>query len=358
MITDISNLCISPETSLRDTIACLDRSGKGIALVVDPEKHLLGTITDGDIRREIMAGSDLGEPVSRLMEKKKSGGAREPITAREGTGRTELLQLMQEWVVRQVPILDPQGHVTGLATWDDLLPHEAASLQAIVMAGGLGSRLHPHTKDTPKPMLQVGDRPLLERIVGQLKQSGIQQVNITTHYMPEKIREHFGDGHGFGVNIQYVSEDRPLGTAGAVGLMEETDSPLLIVNGDILTDIDFRVMLAFHIEHKADLTVGVRQYDLQVPYGVIENDGINIKQVREKPLYTFFVNAGIYLLDPGARSYIPSGRRFDMTNLIELLIAKGRSVVSFPIIEYWLDIGKPDDYKQAQLDIQNGRIKQ
>jgi NDP-sugar pyrophosphorylase family protein len=224
------------------------------------------------------------------------------------------------------------------------------------MAGGFGTRLRPLTEDTPKPMLLVGDRPMLERTIEQLKKAGIHRVDLTTHYKPEAISKHFGNGDEFGVTIRYVHEDQPLGTAGALGLLGDSQEPLLVINGDILTHVDFRAMLKHHREHKASLTVGVCRYDLQVPYGVIECHGPDILGISEKPKMPFLVNAGIYLLEPKVRKYIPAGKRFDMTDLIQSLIHADRKVVSFPIVEYWLDVGRPGDYARAQEDVRSGRI--
>jgi len=190
--------------------------------------------------------------------------------------------------------------------------------------------------------------------IEQLREGGIRQINITTHYKAEKIVDHFGDGSDFGVRINYVNEDRPLGTAGALGLMEKPNSLLLVINGDILTQMNFRAMLSYHQEHKADLTVAVRKYDLKVPYGVIENKGAFVQKLVEKPSLSFFVNAGIYLLEPSVYRYVPNGQHFDMTDLIQRLLEAKRPVASFPIVEYWLDIGQPADYDQAEKDIQNG----
>jgi NDP-sugar pyrophosphorylase family protein len=224
------------------------------------------------------------------------------------------------------------------------------------MAGGFGTRLLPLTEDLPKPMLPLGDQPLLELTIRKLQQANIRYVNITTYYLPEKISDYFGDGKEFGVEINYVNEDEPLGTAGALGLLAIPDEPLLVINGDIITQVDFRSMLSFHRTHQADLTVGVRQYEVQVPYGVMECEGVHVKQVREKPTYHYLVNAGIYLLEPTVYRYINRGERFDMPDLIRHLIEEGRTVVSFPIVEYWLDVGQHKDYEQAQLDMEEGRI--
>ena len=356
MVSDLTDLCIAFTTSIRQALACIDRNAKGIVLVTDPERRLLGTITDGDVRRAILAGQSLDASVGELLAYKVGLLYPQPVTAKAGTERTVLLQLMQERDVRQVPLLDADGLVVGLITLDELLPEKVLPLQAVIMAGGSGTRLRPLTEDLPKPMLPVGDRPLLELIIEQLREAGIRQVNITTHYKAEKITEHFGDGRAFGVELNYVSEDRPLGTAGALGLMERSQGPLLMINGDILTRVDFRAMLAYHQEHSADLTVAVRQYDLQVPYGVIECNGPVVRRLSEKPLLSFFVNAGIYLLQPSVYPFIPNGDRFDMTDLIQRLLEADRQVVSFPILEYWIDIGQLADYEQAQKDVNDGRM--
>ena len=352
----VSVLCMASDGSIRQAIACIDQNGKGIVLITDEERRLLGTISDGDVRRAMLAGESLDTPVSELLARKAGSPYPEPVTAPVGTERAVLLQLMQEHVIRQVPLLDDDGRVVGLATLDELLPDQVLPMQAVIMAGGFGTRLRPLTEELPKPMLPVGDRPLMELIVEQLRQAGIRRVNISTHYMAESIIEHFGDGHDFGIELNYVTEDRPLGTAGALGLMQTPQEPVLVINGDILTRVDFRAMLAYHREHGADLTVAVRQYELQVPYGVMECEGPRVRQMHEKPLFRFLVNAGIYLLEPSVHRYIPNRQRFDMTDLIQRLLEDGRSVVSFPIIEYWLDIGRPVDYEQALEDLQNGRI--
>lgn len=354
MIKKLERFLARPGDSIRQVMACIDRNAKGIALVVDKGYHLLGTVTDGDVRRAILGGMDLEKPVSELLARKTGSPYPKPVTAPVGTEQAVLLQLMQERGVRHVPLLDDAGRVVDLVMLDELLPDQVLPVQAVIMAGGFGKRLRPFTEETPKPMLSVGGRPLMERIIEQLRTAGIKQINITTHYKPEKIVSYFGDGSRFGVKLNYVNEDQPLGTAGALGLMEKPDNPLLVINGDILTQMNFRAMLAYHQEHKADLTVAVRKYDLRVPYGVIENDGALVQKLIEKPSLSLFVNAGIYLLEPSVYHYVPKGQRFDMTDLIQWLLQEKRPVASFPIVEYWLDIGQPADYDQAQEDIQNG----
>jgi dTDP-glucose pyrophosphorylase len=335
---------------------CIDRNERGIAIVVDADWHLLGTITDGDVRRAMLLGVNLDASVGVILEGKAKSPYPKPITAPVGCSAETLLQLMRENQIRQVPLLDDAGCVVNLVTMDDLMPAPAPRLQAVIMAGGQGTRLRPLTEAVPKPMLPVGGRPLMEIIIEQLQQLGIRQVSVATHYKPERIIEHFGDGRAFGVEISYVNEDRPLGTGGALGLMRPPDGPVLVINGDILTQVDFRAMLQFHGEYQAEMTVAVRRYDVKVPYGVIECDGSFVRQLKEKPQMLYLVNAGIYLLEPSVYELIPSGKHFNMTDLIQWLLDAGRPVVSFPICEYWLDIGHPADYVQAQNDVKNGKM--
>jgi NDP-sugar pyrophosphorylase family protein len=319
--------------------------------VVDKDRRLLGTITDGDVRRAILGGIKLDSAVQELIVRK----AAPSITARVGTAGPELSRTMQERGIRHLPVVDDAGCVVELVTLDELLPTEQLPLQAVIMAGGAGLRLRPLTQDVPKPMLPVGGRPMLEHVINQLRGAGIHRVNITTLYKREVIENHFGNGAGFGVDVTYVKETEPLGTAGALSLMDAPKAPFLVVNGDILTRVDFRALARFHREHEADLTVAVRQYDVNVPFGVIETSGERVTKVVEKPVLNFFVNAGIYLLEPHVHQLIPNGQRYDMTELIQNLIARGRRVVSFPVLEYWLDIGQHADYAQAQTAVEEPR---
>jgi len=334
---------------------CIDQSAKGIALVLDEQRHLIGTVTDGDIRRAILAGMDLELSIVELLRQRQPAFAAGAITAPLGTDDTALLHIMTENGVRHVPLLDADGCVSDISFLTELVKEYELPLRALVMAGGYGNRLRPLTEDLPKPMLPVGNKPLLELIVEQLKQAGIRQVNVATHYKGEVIADHFKNGEAFGVDIRYVKEDQPLGTAGALSLLEEVDEPLLVMNGDILTRVDFRALLHFHREHNADLTVCVRQYEFNVPYGVIATDGVNVKGISEKPVVRQFINAGIYLLNAQVRKLIPNGQPYDIPELIERLINEQRTVVCFPIREYWLDIGKVDQYDQAKADIAAGR---
>lgn len=355
---DIRALFVRSTDSLKKAANCINSNRQGLAaLVVDEQQKLIDVVTDGDIRRAILDGLSLETPVSALRRRKEQGGYPKPITACMDTAPSEQLALMRSREITQLPLVDDEGRVVDIVKLVDLLPEASRPVQAVVMAGGFGTRLYPLTVDMPKPMLPVGDRPLLELTIANLKAAGIHRVSVTTHFQSEKIQEHFGDGSDFGVEIRYLNEDAPLGTAGALSMLGDVNEPLLVINGDVLTQVDFQAMQMFHREHRAELTVAVRQYDLQVPFGVMECDGAIVTSVREKPVYNFFVNAGIYLMEPAACQMIPSGRRFDMPDLINDLIAANRSVVSFPIVEYWLDIGQHLDYAQAQKDIVSSIFK-
>jgi dTDP-glucose pyrophosphorylase len=350
MTLPLETYLVSPDVTIRETLARFNKT-EGIALVVDKDRHLIGTVTDGDVRRAVLAGISLEAPVRKLLDQRGKTPYRKPVTAPVGTPSGDLLHIMNERGIRQIPLLDEQGRVVDIALMQEVVKSYELPLKAVVMAGGFGKRLLPLTEGMPKPMLPVGDKPILELIVNQLQNAGIRKVQVTTHYKSEMIKQHFGAGEKFGVEIQYVNEDQPLGTAGALGGIEKSDEPMLVLNGDILTRVDFRAMLAFHRENQAELTVGVRKYDFQVPYGVIQCDGAQVMRVDEKPTYDFFVNAGIYLLEPSAHRSIPAAQHFDMTDLIGKLTAEGRCVVAFPVVEYWMDVGQHNDYMQAQEDI-------
>lgn len=356
MSADISAICVAPDDSIRQAIVCIDRTQYKIALVMDNERHLLGTVTDGDVRRAILAGMDLDLPVQALLERRAPAPHPSPLTAPVGTSDADLLQLMNMYSLRHVPLVDQGGRVVDVALLKDLVKECELPLRAVVMAGGFGTRLRPITEGLPKPMLPIGDRPLLELILRQLRVAGIRHVNLATHYKADIIARHFGDGRGFGVEIRYVEEDQPLGTAGALSLLGASSEPLLVINGDVLTQVDFQSMLDFHRHHTADMTVAVREHEVRLPHGVVETDGTAITAISEKPVLRHFMSAGIYLLNSEICRFVPSGQRYDMTDLISRLIAEGRRVVSFPVREYWMDIGQVEDYEKALSDFENGPI--
>jgi dTDP-glucose pyrophosphorylase len=346
----VEDLFVPPDTTLRGVMECINRTLRGIALVVNADGRLLGTITDGDIRRAMLACPQTERSANEIVS-----GKAEAVIALVGTDPSDLLSLMARHSVRQLPLLDDTGRLVDLVTKDDILPSATVAMKALIMAGGLGLRLRPLTDDTPKPMLLVGGRPLMERTVERLKMAGVRSVHVATHHKHEKIVEHFGDGDAFGVDLKYLEEERPMGTAGALSLLPHSDEPLLVINGDILTDVDFSAMFAFHREHGAALTVAVRKYDVSVPYGVIEGDGPLVASLVEKPVMSLFVNAGIYLVEPACREFARNVP-MDMTELIGGLLEANQKVVKFPVLEYWMDIGQHTDYLQAQEDVKQMRL--
>jgi len=343
--------------AVRELMSLMDRCALGITLVVDEYGRLEATVTDGDVRRAILLGIELDQPVSDLLAARTDNGRDgRPVTAPSGTPPEELCQMMAEYRIRQIPLLDAEERVVEIALDSDYLTASALPLDGFIMAGGFGKRLMPLTENCPKPMLPVSGRPILEHLVRKLSAAGIQHVSISTHYLAESIVEHFHDGKDFGVHIEYVDEDRPMGTAGALARASVGDLPLLVINGDILTSIDFRAMLEFHREHSADMTVAVQQYEVQIPYGVISTEGIDAVRIVEKPSIRHFVSAGIYLIQPGVCQMVPPNRECDMPDLITSLIDAHKRVICFPIREYWLDVGHMEQYERASTDAASGVI--
>lgn len=353
----ISDFFVSPNGTLADILRCIDANRGGIALIAEPDGTVLATATDGDMRRATLNRIELDTPISLLIE--KGHLATRFISVPQGTSHEEALRLMGELHIRQVPVVDPTGRAVDIVLLDELPSRVGGSdrLDAVIMAGGFGTRMRPLTSDTPKPMLPVGGKPLMERMINQLGKSGISSVRITTHYLKEKISSHFGNGSEYGMDLSYVDEEKPMGTAGALRLMERPSGPTLIVNGDVLTDLDFRALHSFHQQYRAIMTMAVRDYTLTVPYGVVESDGVLVKRVAEKPRHNCFINAGIYILSPAAFDYIPEGQHFDMTDLVDALLVAKQKVASFPLHEYWMDIGSQEDYARAEVDIENGRVR-
>jgi dTDP-glucose pyrophosphorylase len=345
-----SELYVTTYATIRSAVAAIDRSRKiGLALVVDEHERLLNTLTDGDVRRGLLAGVTLDAPVARLLDIKRNTPHPTALTAPKGSAREVCIALMHQHGVRQLPLMDDAGRVEEIIT---LEPQDIceADLSAVVMAGGFGKRLHPLTENTPKPMLLVGGKPILEILVQQLRESGIRDFHFTTHYRPEKIREHFGDGSNFGININYLNEESPLGTAGALSLLPVPQADKLVINGDVLTQLDFARMFCFHRQRKAAMTVAVREYEHVVPFGVVRIDDALIRTIEEKPRHFWFVNAGIYILSPRVFDHIRRGERLDMPELIQRLIVANQPVASFPIREKWTDIGRHGDYEAANRE--------
>jgi dTDP-glucose pyrophosphorylase/CBS domain-containing protein len=342
----LADVTVAPTASITSAIRQLDRAGTGALLVCDGEGTLLGLVTDGDIRRAMLRGIPFSQPALSIAR-------RDPLVAPAHVAGDEALRLMDTalgFEVNQLPLVDADGRARGLLLRRDLVTHERRALSALIMAGGFGTRMLPLTEHLPKPMLPVGDRPLLERTLTQMREAGIGRVAISTHHLADCITSHFGDGTELGMDLQYLNEAIPLGTAGALRLLPDVDGPLLVINGDILTGVPFEDMLAFHQREGAGMTVGMRRCELQLPYGLLDCDGSRIRDVREKPRQSFWANAGVYIVEAEARRSIPPDRRFDMTDLITHMLAEGRAVAGFPIVEYWLDIGQPADYARALAD--------
>lgn len=357
MSFDVEAFKITRSQTVGDAIARIDANGEGLALLLNDKGELDATITDGDIRRALLSGVTLSDPVDKLIQLGKLPPHDQgPITASTRTPANERLRLMTENVMRHLPIIDEAATVVEIVLLRELVEDHEEPLEAVVMAGGFGKRAMPFTADTPKPMLELGNRPLMERTLENLKHSGIRKVNVTLHHLPEKIRDHFGDGAQLGLDINYVNEDTPLGTAGALRLMEGSEGPLLVLNGDILTNVDLKSFVRFHRDSGSSMTVGVRRYDFPVPYGVVHCNGQRVTALVEKPTTNVLVSAGIYLLEPKVVAHIPADGPFDMPELVNALLESGDDISAFLIHEYWLDIGRPDDYEQAQVDIEKGSV--
>ncbi|ELY1987165.1 nucleotidyltransferase family protein [Vibrio harveyi] len=338
---------ISESSTIKQALEIINSEALRVAVVVDQDKKLLGMITDGDIRRGLLNELVLTDSVAKVMNSK-------PITAKKGTSKEHLVELMEKKQILSVPLLDEDKKVIGLETLHSALSKDKYLNPVFIMAGGFGTRLRPLTDHCPKPMLKIGGKPILETVIRNFIKAGFVNFYISTHYMPEQIHQHFGDGSDLGVNISYVHEDTPLGTGGAIGLLPEDmprDLPLIMINGDVLTKVDFQRLLNFHMENNADATMCVREYDYQIPYGVINGEGNRITSMVEKPIQRFFVNAGIYVVSPVVIQSVPENYHIDMPTLLEQHMNKRNNVLMFPIHEYWLDIGRMDDFNRAQTDI-------
>ncbi|QFI55002.1 nucleotidyltransferase family protein [Aeromonas simiae] len=337
---------LSTEHTVRDALTVINAAALRVCLVVDEKQHLLGVVTDGDVRRAILNNVSLTQSVTAVMNPT-------PITVSAKLTRAQLLETMRERSILSLPVVDDAGRLIGLETWEQAAKAPSYDNPVFIMAGGFGTRLRPLTDNCPKPMLKVGDKPILETLLSQFLKAGFKNIYISTHYMPEQITGYFGDGSAWGANIRYVYEDTPLGTGGALGLLpaDIPALPLIMINGDVLTTVDFNRLLDFHVENGADATMCVREYDYQIPYGVITGEGNKITSMIEKPVHHFFVNAGIYVVGPHIVQSVQKGERVDMPTLLERHMQADKQVLMFPIHEYWLDIGRMEDFHRAQSDI-------
>jgi dTDP-glucose pyrophosphorylase len=329
-------------TTIRETIRTIDASSMQIALVVDGASRLIGTVTDGDVRRAILRGASLEEPVESIMNSR-------PTTATINETNESIFLLMRQKQLHQIPILDEVGRLVGVEIIDELLQSSNKANPVVIMAGGLGSRLSPLTDECPKPMLRVGNKPILETILESFIEYGFSQFHFSVNYRADVVKEYFGDGSAWNVQIHYIEESRRLGTAGALSLLDPAPQlPLIVMNGDLLTKINFQHLLDFHSGHNAVATMCVREYEQQIPYGMVSVDGHYLVGIKEKPAQKFFVNAGIYVLNPGAFEYLPPATAIDMPDLFSRIVEDGRQAAVFPLREYWLDIGRIDDLERAR----------
>ena len=342
--------CIMPDSaSLHDVISVLERTGVGIVLIQNKLGKLVGTVTDGDIRRYLMQGKSLDAGVANVM-------CHSPTTADDSTSRESCKQILVSKNLRHLPLADIENRPAGLIRLEGFLKAENKQELVFIMAGGLGSRLKPLTDDCPKPMLRVAGKPILERVISSMSLQGFKKFAISVHYLPRLIQDYFGDGTDFGVEITYVYENQPLGTGGALALLplELRKNNTIVINGDLLTNLDFNNLLSFHISEQAFATVCARGFDYTIPYGVINKAGSKLLSIVEKPVESSLVNAGIYVISPDFFDHVPYGTASDMPDLISDC-AVDYKVCVFPLFEYWIDVGRPDEFSRANDDFQSKR---
>ncbi|MBQ4861984.1 nucleotidyltransferase family protein [Pseudoalteromonas sp. MMG013] len=324
--------------SIRDAVRTIDESGLQIALVVDSKNTLLGTVTDGDIRRALLKELPLDAPINRIMHTT-------PLVVTPHISRSQVVHLMKVNKVHKVPIVNDEHQVIGLHIWEDIeLCDSPIKVPFVIMAGGLGSRLRPYTNTCPKPMLKVAGKPMLEHIIERAKEEGFSTFIISINYLGEKIKQYFGKGKRWNINIQYLEEKEPLGTAGALAQLKSSPHKQFVVtNGDVMSDLRFSDFLNFHIENGAIATMAVRAHEWQNPFGVVENDGINILGFKEKPIIKSQINAGVYVLNKDAINHLSDNKASDMPQLFTSLMKNNMKTIVFPMHETWADIGKPED---------------
>ena len=328
-------------TPIKIAIERLNKVGIKIALVLDENFRLLGTISDGDFRRGMLSGITLEDTVEKIMNKN-------PRTVNEGTSRLEILKLMNDTKILQIPIVDRNNFVIGLHLWDDISVQAKYSNIMVIMAGGKGSRLHPQTENRPKPMLLVAGIPILEHIIKRARSQGFNHFIIAINYLGQIIEDYFKDGHKFGVKIEYLHEDVPLGTAGALSLLSnKPERAFIVTNGDVITDINYSDLLEYHTVQNAAATVAVHTHEFQIPYGVVQINGLEVESYEEKPIVSSLINAGVYALDPDILDLITEPKFRDMPELLDISRDLKKKVIVYPLHESWIDIGRPIDLEIA-----------
>jgi dTDP-glucose pyrophosphorylase/CBS domain-containing protein len=334
---------IGPEATYRDALKAIDATGTGMAVIVDDERRMLGVLSDGDLRRALIRGAGLEDAAI-------DGANREPVCIHPDQDRAATLTMLRAHSLRQLPVVDAGRHVVGLTTISDFLNIPVRTNPVIIMAGGKGERLAELTRDTPKPMLKVGPRPILDTIVGSLSAQGFRNFWLAVNYKADQIESHFGDGSAMGLDIRYLREQKPLGTCGALSLLPRPDQPFVVTNGDVLAKVDYGHVLEAHLQSGAQATVVVRDYQMQVPFGVVNVDGAAVVRIDEKPTQSFTISAGAYVISPEALDLIPAETFYDMPSLLADMIARGLKVGLQRAEGYWMDIGRPPDYAQANAD--------
>lgn len=334
--------CIGTDATLRQAMEAIDQSSMQLALIVGDHLYLKGLITDGDIRRAILRGVSLDAPVYDVMRI-------DPMVFRLQDSRDYVIRHMQKQKINHAPLLDTADRVLDLYSLNDLLSKQARSNPVLLMAGGLGTRLRPLTEHVPKPLLKVGNMPILETILTSFIENGFSHFYLAVNYKSEMIESYFGDGSRWDVEIEYLQEEKRLGTAGALSLLpKDLQEPIIVMNGDLLTKVDFGEFLDCHMEQSSVATMGVREYSWQVPYGVVELEGNRISRIEEKPVHRCYVNAGMYVLSPEAVHRVPAEEYLDMPDLFRGIVAEKKKTAVYPIRDYWMDIGQMDDFRQAQ----------
>jgi dTDP-glucose pyrophosphorylase len=335
--------CLVRDTgTIRDAMEAIDRGGARIALAIDDAGRLTGIATDGDVRRALLRGGALDDPLAPVL-------TREPVSAAPGDGRADVLEVMRARRMSAIPVVDGDGRPVGLHLLHAFLERTVRTNWAIVMAGGQGARLRPLTDTVPKPMLRVAGRPILERIVLHLVGMGIRRIFLSVNYLGTVIEDHFGDGSTFGATIEYLREDQPLGTAGALGLLPERPTEtLLLLNGDLVTNANLAGLLDFHAEHGFDATIGFRRYLHTVPFGCIERDGDRVVALDEKPTLEREVNTGMYALEPSVVELVRPGEPASMPDVIAEALARKMPVGAFEIEDDWVDVGQREQLVRAR----------
>lgn len=336
---------IHENKKVNDAIVSINDNGYQSVLVIDDDMHLKGMVTDGDIRRWILDKKDLDESITRIMNPN-------PRYVKEGYSRTEATKLMAEKILHILPVLDNDHRVVEIIHYVDLLKNVQYDTPVVIMAGGLGSRLKEKTKDCPKPLLKIGSKPILETIIENFKDQGFSNFYLTVNYKSEQIEEYFKDGSWLGVSIRYIREEKRMGTAGSLSLLPENIIyPILVMNGDILTKTDFVEMLKSFNENQSTATIGVREYTEEIPYGVVEiNEKMCVERIQEKPINSYLVSAGFYVLGKEAVRLIPKNIFYDMPSLLDKLISEKRVINTFQVRDYWIDIGRLEDFRKAEIE--------